>query len=235
MHVRCQRVERDMLQKWRSDGSSALPFVPKFPDLHALRKRREKYLRNLIPKRWMPASSAPTHRLALQRTRALDKHFTDSKHMHAALMTFVGQRLVQQMTVQAVLLMSRQVANFTQIPSPDTPIFATKGLGLRNAQIISLEIEKLTRIYSVISGVGSGDEVSGSTLQAQQFLMNALLRARMFIAQSSRAAKQVIREVQQTTPYSLNHPKPLLNPVYPVLCIPATCAHPPFSRLNLRK
>jgi hypothetical protein len=237
MHERCQRVERDMLQKWRSDGSSALPFVPKFPDLHALRKRREKYLCNLIPKRWMPASSAPIRRLAQQRSRALDKYFTDSKKMHAALMTFVGQRLVQQTAVQAILLMSRQVANFTQMPCPDTPIFATKGLELRNARIISLEIEKLTRIFSVISVVGPGDEVSGSALQAQQFLMSALLRTRMFNAQSSRAAKQVLREVQPRTPNSHIHPLVprsvcSCNLCSPVLPLNLTLT---LSRLNLRR
>ena len=180
----------------------------------------------------MPASSAPMHRLSQQRARALDKYFTDSKKMQAALMTFLGQRLEQQTAVQAVLLMSRQVANFTQAPCPDTPIFATKGLDVRNAQIISLEIEKLTRIYSVISAVGPGDDVSGSALQAQQFLMNALLRARMFSAQSSHAAKQILREVQPTPHIP---PPQTLNPVYHMVCLPATYAHLPFSRLNLQK
>ena len=170
------------------------------------------------------------HRLSQQRARALDKYFTDSKKMQAALMTFLGQRLEQQTAVQAVLLMSRQVANFTQAPCPDTPIFATTGLDVRNAQIVSLEIEKLTRIYSVISAVGPGDDVSGSALQAQQFLMNALLRARMFSAQSSRAAKQILREVQPTP----HIPPQPLTPCT-MACLPATYARLPFSRLNLQK
>jgi hypothetical protein len=193
MQSRCRRVERDMLQKWRSDGNSALPFVPKFPDLRALRQRREKYLCTLIPKRWMPSSSVPVDRLQQQRSLALGKYFTDAKKMQAALMTFVGQRLTQQMATQAVLLLSRQVANFTQLPFSHTPLFATSGLGIRNMQILSLEVEKLTRIYGAL---GSEEEASSGATQASTFLMEALLRARIFNALSSRAIKQIAREVQ---------------------------------------
>jgi hypothetical protein len=193
MQSRCRRVERDMLQKWRGDGNSALPFVPKFPDLHALRQRRAKYLCTLIPKRWMPSSSVPVDRLQQQRSLARGKHFTDSKKMQAALMTFVGQRLTQQMVTQAVLLLSRQVANFTQLPCSHTPLFATSGLGIENLQILSLEVEKLTRIYGAL---GSEEEASSGATQARTFLLEALLRARIFNALSSRAIKQVAREVQ---------------------------------------
>jgi hypothetical protein len=195
MHVRCQRVERDMLQKWRSDGNSALPFVPKFPDLLALRQRREKYLQTLIPKRWMPNSSTPMNRFEQQRSRALADIFTDPKKMHAALMAFVGQRLTEQMLIQSLLLMSRQVVNFTQFPFPHTPSFVTNGLGQMNTQLSSLEIEKLARIYPIVSSLGSEEDHSSGMLQAKQFLMNALLRARTFSALSSRAMKQVVREV----------------------------------------
>ncbi len=195
MHSRCQRVEREMLQKWRSDGSSALPFVPKFPDLHALRKRRGKYLQTLIPKRWMPGSSTPNSRLEQQRLRALGSHFTDANKMHAALMAFVGERLAQQLAAQAVLLLSRQVSNFTQLPCAHAPSFATNGLGVKNLQIISLEVEKLTRMYAVLSAAKSEEERNSSTIQARLFLMNALLRARIFDALCSRPIKQVVRQV----------------------------------------
>jgi hypothetical protein len=196
MHARCQRVEREMLQKWRSDGSSALPFVPKFPDLHALRKRREKYLQTLIPKRWMPGSSAPITRLEQQRSRALGSHFTDANKMQAALVAFVGHRLAQQLAAQAVLLLSRQVSNFTQLPCAHAPSFATDGLGAKNLQVISLEVEKLTRMYTVLSAAGSEEGTNSSMVQARQFLMNALLRARIFDALSSRSIKQVVRQVK---------------------------------------
>ncbi len=195
MHARCRRVEQDMLQKWRGDGSSALPFVPKFPDLYALRLRRQKYLQTLIPKRSMPGSSPPIKRLEQQRSRALGNYFTDASKMQAALMTFVGQRLVHQMAVQAVLLFSRQVSNFTQLPCSHTPVFAATGLEVRNLQILSLEVEKLTRMYTVLSALASEEEASSSMQQARQFLSTALLRARMFSALSCRAIKQVVRQV----------------------------------------
>jgi hypothetical protein len=198
MHARCRRVERDMLQKWRGDGSSALPFVPKFPDLYALRLRREKYLQTLIPRRWMPCSSPPVKRLEQQRSRALGNHFTDVNKMQTALMTFVGQRLVQQMAIQAVLLLSRQVSNFTQLPCPHTPVFATNGLGVQNLHVVSLEVEKLTRMYTVLSALASEEEASNALQQTRQFLSSALLRARMFSALSSRAIKQVVRQVQRS-------------------------------------
>lgn len=196
MHERCQRVERDMLQKWRGDGSSALPFVLKFPDLHALRQRREKYLQTLIPKRWMPRSSVPSERLEQQKSRALEKYFTDSHKMQAVLMEYVGQRLAQQMAVQAVLLLSRQVAIFSQLPISHTPLFVTNGLDGRNMQIVSLEIEKLARMYTIISALGAGDGHSIGLSQVQLFLMGSLLRSRTLGALSSRAIRQVVREVR---------------------------------------
>jgi hypothetical protein len=193
MHVRCQRVEREMLQKWRGDGSSALPFVPKFPDLHSLRKRREKYLRALIPTRWMPMSSVPLKRLEQQRLCALNCQFLDSKNMQAILVKFVGQRLAQQLAVQSLLLVSRQVANFTQLPAPHIPAFVNRGLESRFMSVLSLEIEKLTRMHSTISSSAPDD--SSGLLQLQLFLMNSLLRARIFGCLASRAIKCVVREV----------------------------------------
>jgi hypothetical protein len=195
MHERCQRVERDMLQKWRGDGSSALPFVLKFPDLHALRQRREKYLQTLIPKRWTPHTSVPSERLEQQKLRALGRHFTDSQKMQAVLMAFVGQRLRQQMVVQAVMLLSRQVANFSQFQIAHVPLFVTTGLEDKNMRIVSLEIEKMTRMYTIISALGSGEECSVGLTQVQHFLSGALLRSRTFSALSSRAMRQIIREV----------------------------------------
>jgi len=195
MHVRCRRVEREMLHKWRSDGKSALPFVPKFPDILALRQRRRKYLQTLIPKRWMPSSSPPMNRFELQRSIATGQVFTDPKRMHDALMAFLGHRLSEQMLMQAVLLMSSQVANFTQFPFPHTPVFAVSGLGTKIMQIISLEIEKLIRVYSILSSLDFDQDESCSNLQARHFLMNSLLRARTFNFASSRAMKQIVREV----------------------------------------
>ena len=145
----------------------------------------------------MPNSSPPMSRLEQQRSRALAAVFTDPKTMHAALMAFVGQRLTEQMLVQALLFMSRQVSNLAQLPCPHTPSFVTNGLGQRSLQIMSLEIEKLFRMYSIVSSLESGDDQSSGMLRAKQFLMSALLRARTFSALSSRVMKQVVREVRR--------------------------------------
>lgn len=195
MHERCQRVERDMLQKWRNDGSSALPFVLAFPDLHALRKRRQKYLQTLIPVRRMPRSYVPSERLERQQTRAFEKRFNDPQKMNAALVQFVGQRITQQMILQAVLLLSRQVANFSHLPPAHTPSLVTSGLDALNMQIVSLDIEKMNRMYTIVSALGAGEEDAIGVTQARGYLMAALLRARVFGALGSRPMKQIVREV----------------------------------------